>query len=145
MPGTASPAPPALGTATPVSNRVSGKARNAETVPSWSAANEQKWKIFLTPHSQTLHFYLFFFPRLQSAERRATCPISVGLSDFSHSDFSFACFLTIFTQLTFHGLSVVGGRASFSTFSFLFATKPAILLICTYTSSDSANEEHRTV
>lgn len=119
MPGTASPAPPALGTATPVSNRVSGKARNAETVPSWSAANEQKWKIFLTPHSQTLHFYLFFFPRLQSAERRATCPISVGLSDFSQSDSSFTCFRTIFTQLTFHGLSLVGGRASFSTFSFI--------------------------
>lgn len=63
MPGTASPAPPALGTATPVSNRVSGKAGNAETVPSWTAANEQKWKILLMPHSQTLHFlFLFFFP-----------------------------------------------------------------------------------
>lgn len=120
MPGTASPAPPALGTATPVSNRVSGKAGNAETVPSWTAANEQKWKILLMPHSQTLHFlFLFFFPRLQSAERRAACPISVGLSDFSQSDSSFTCFRTIFTRLTFHGLSVVGSRASFSTFSFI--------------------------
>lgn len=34
----------------------SGKVKDAEAVPRWSAENEQNWKIFLLPHSQILFF-----------------------------------------------------------------------------------------
>lgn len=118
MPGTASPAPPALGTATPVTESLA-KPGMQKLCPAGVLQMNRNGKSSLRHTAKPCIFIYLFFPRLQSAERRATCPISVGLSDFSQSDSSFTCFRTIFTQLTFHGLSVVGGRASFSTFSFI--------------------------